>query len=137
MFTVSYSFLGLVLLGLLVWKLPRRGGAYLAFSMIALVTGYALYLESVPANRIHFLQYAPLTILVLDALRFRCRDRYIYVWVLAVVALIGTGDEFLQGLFPDRRFDLHDVILNSLAGALTLAWVGWVQGEKNYPWGGE
>ena len=80
-------------------------------------------------------QYGPLTVLVLDALRFRFHDRYIYVWALAVVALIGVGDEFLQGLFPDRRFDLHDVILNSLAAALTLAWVGWVQGEENYPWG--
>jgi hypothetical protein len=134
LFNWTYLVLAAALLSLMVWRLPKHTGAYLSFLIIALIAGYVLHLEEVPANRVHFLQYGPLTVLVLDALRFRLRDRYIYVWTLVVVSLIGVGDEFLQGLLPDRRFDLHDVILNSLACALTLSWLGWVLGESNYPW---
>lgn len=132
---LTYVLIGLVILLLLLSGRSSRPGAYVTLALVALATGYCLYLEDVPANRIHFLQYGPLTILVLDALRFHCRDSYIYVWTLALVTLIGLGDEVLQGVLSDRRFDPHDVVLNSLAGILTLALVGWVLGPENYPRG--
>ncbi len=71
----------------------------------------------------------------MEALRFRVRDRNVYLWTFLLVSLIGVGDELLQGLLPDRRFDTKDVVVNALAGLLALVFVGFVVREENYPWG--
>ena len=71
----------------------------------------------------------------MEALRFRVRDRNLYLWTFLLVSLIGVGDEFLQGLLTDRHFDTKDVVVNALAGLLALAFVGFAVREENYPWG--
>lgn len=35
---------------------------------------------------------------------------------LLLAWLAGTGDELIQGLLPDRVFDLRDILFNGLAG---------------------
>jgi hypothetical protein len=115
--------------------LPRRLGAYVAFVLICLALAYALKYLEVPAKRFHFFEYWPLTLFIYDALRFKCRDRYLYVWTLALVTLIGLGDESLQAIMPKRHFGLLDLGVDALAGLLTLAFIGFVMGEENYPWG--
>ena len=133
-----YAIAGLIALALLifVWRrLPGTPSAYATLGIIGLLTYYAMSLEYIPANRIHFFQYCPLAILGLEALRFRVPDRNVYLWTFLLVSLIGVGDEFLQGLLPDRYFDTKDVVLNSLAGLLALAFVGFAVREENYPWG--
>lgn len=130
-----YLPLGLILIALIFVFFPRRIGAYVAFLLIALAFICCLQFLAVPAKRFHFLQYGPLTVLVFDALRFRCHDRYHYVWTLLIVAFLGLGDETVQGIFPDRHFGMPDVVLNSVAGLLTLAFLGFVVGDEHYPWG--
>lgn len=130
-----YLPLGVILVVLVFLFIPRRIGVYVAFLLIALAFICALEFFTIPAKRFHFLQYGPLTVLVFDALRFRCHDRYHYVWTLLIVALVGLGDEVIQGLLPDRHFGIPDVVLNSVAGLLTLAFLGFVVGNENYPWG--
>ncbi|MFQ5740664.1 MAG: VanZ family protein [Acidobacteriota bacterium] len=131
--TLVFALLGIALLLLLLLRLPRRPGPYLIFAAIVLAGSYCLYIQKAPANQIHFLEYGPLTVLVLDALRFRCRKRSIYAWTLLLVASIGIGDELLQGMLPQRHFALEDVLLNTLAGVLTLAFMAGVMGGENYP----
>ena len=116
-------------------RLPRTPSTYATVGIIGLLIYYAMAIEDIPANRIHFFQYCPLAILGLEALRFRVPDRNVYLWTFLLVSLIGVGDEFLQGLLPDRRFDTKDVVLNSLAGLLALTFVGFAVREENYPWG--
>ena len=82
-----------------------------------------------PAKRLHFFKYAPLTLLVFEVVGFRLRNRFRYVWVLAVVTLIGLGDETIQWVLPSRRFALTDVATNAAAGFLTLAFLAFVVGE--------
>ncbi len=133
-----YAIAGLTALVLLVFawlRLPRTPSAYATLGIIGLLTYYAMSLEYIPANRIHFFQYCPLTILGLEALRFRVRDRNVYLWTFLLVGLIGVGDELVQGMLPDRHFDTKDVVLNALAGLLALAFVGFAVREENYPWG--
>ena len=130
-----YLPLGLILIALIFLFFPRRIGAYVAFLLVALAFICCLQFLTVPAKRFHFLQYGPLTVLVFDALRFHCRDRYHYVWTLLIVALVGLGDETAQGILPDRHFGIPDVVLNAVAGLLTLAFLGFVVGDENYPWG--
>ena len=133
-----YAIAGLIAVVLLVFvwlRLPRTPSTYAAVGIIGLLTYYTMSLENIPANRIHFFQYCPLAILGLEALRFRVRDRNLYLWTFLLVSLIGVGDEFLQGLLPDRHFDTKDVVVNALAGLLALAFVGFAVREENYPWG--
>ncbi len=133
-----YAIVGLIAVVLLVFvwlRLPRTPSTYAALGIIGLLTYYTMSLENIPANRIHFFRYCPLAILGLEALRFRVRDRNLYLWTFLLVSLIGVGDEFLQGLLPDRHFDTKDVVVNALAGLLALAFVGFAVREENYPWG--
>jgi hypothetical protein len=51
------------------------------------------------------------------------------------VTLIGLGDESLQAIVPKRHFGLLDLVVDLVAGLLTLAFIGFVVGEENYPWG--
>ncbi len=130
-----YIPVALLLLAFLIFHLPRRLDSYVAFGMIGLALGYSLHTIDVPAKRFHFLQYGPLTVLILDALRFRCRNHFVYMWALLLVALIGLGDEALQGLLPNRYFGFQEVVTNTVAGLFALAFVAFVMGEDYYPWG--
>jgi hypothetical protein len=121
---------------LLLWILlsirPRLSG-YIALLLIILVITFCLHYLKIPAKRFHFFQYAPLTLILFDAISFRCQDRGKYVWTLALVALVGLGDETIQLMLPDRHFGVLDLVINSAAGLLTLAFIGFVWGEENYP----
>jgi len=91
-----------------------------------LVVAYCLSQLPVPAKRFHFLQYGPLTALVYAALAFRSRNPDRYVWAMLLVSLIGLGDETIQALLPDRHFGMLDLVINSTAAAVTLAFIGFV-----------
>jgi hypothetical protein len=114
------------------WIRPRPSG-YLAMLLIGLTLAFCVSQLTIPAKRFHFFQYAPLTVLVFDSLRFRCKDRGIYVCSMALVTLIGLGDETVQWMLPDRHFGTLDLVINSAAGLLTLVFIGFVLGEEKYP----
>ncbi len=126
---------GVILLLFIIFSLPRVWGVYLSFTLICLGVAFSLQILTIPAKRFHFFQYAPLTVLVFDALRFTIRGRFLYIWTLALVALIGLGDETLQWILPNRFFGIADLVVNTAAGLFTLAFIGFVLGEENYPWG--
>ena len=126
---------GVALLLFIIFSLPRVWGVYLSFALICLGVAFSLQILTIPAKRFHFFQYAPLTVLVFDALRFTIRDRFLYIWTLALVALIGLGDETLQWMLPNRYFGIVDLVVNTVAGLFALAFIGFVLGEENYPSG--
>jgi len=118
--------IGVALLAPLGKRLRRDPRRTLPLALIIGVLIYSMWDIDVPANQIHFLQYGPLTVLVVEALRFRIQDRQIYPCTALLVLLVGIGDELLQSFLPERRFDPHDVVLNVLAGVLTLGFLGFV-----------
>ena len=124
---------GVVLLTFVLWAVKPGLSGYLAFLVICLVVAFCLLYLTVPAKRLHFLQYAPLTVLVFDAFRFRHYDHSVYVWTLFTVSLIGLGDETIQAFLPDRHFGIVDLVINSTAAVLTLAFLRFVLREENYP----
>lgn len=133
--TGMYLPVGLALLAFLFFRLPRRLSAYITFGLICLALVCCLKFLTVPAKRFHFLQYAPLTFFVFDAMRFTFKSHSLYLWTLVTVTAIGLGDETLQAILPNRHFGLLDVTINSVAGMLTLAFIAFVIGEDHYPWG--
>ncbi len=130
-----YVPVGVALIVFLLFCMPLRPASWAALALIGLCFGLCLALLEIPAKRFHFMQYAPLTVLVFDALRFRVTGRRLYVLTLIAVVLIGLGDELLQGLLPNRSFGLLDVAINSAAALCALALIGFVIGEENYPRG--
>ena len=124
------AFYAAVAILFLILVRPRRPGAWATLALIAAGLVYFFQQLKVPSNRLHFLQYGPLTLLAFDALRFHCHDRFHYVWTLLLVTCIGVGDESAQ-IFAGRRFDTHDLLLNAMAGLFVLAILGFVlEGER-------
>jgi hypothetical protein len=121
---------GVLVVGWLLFHYRPPLSGYVALGLIGLVVAYCLSQLPVPAKRFHFLQYGPLTALVYAALGFRSRNPDRYVWAMLLVALIGLGDETIQALLPDRHFGLLDLVINSTAAAVTLAFIGFVARRK-------
>lgn len=71
-----------------------------------------------PEEAVHFLEYGGLSLLGFRALSHRVRDQGIHVAAALLCALVGTADEIVQWLIPDRYWDFADVALNSSSGAL-------------------
>ena len=129
----GFAMVGLILLLWILLCIRPRMSGHIALLLIILVFAFCLQNLTIPAKRFHFLQYAPLTLLVFDAINFRCKRPDKYIWSMAVVALIGLGDELIQLMLPDRHFGVLDLVINSAAGLLTLVFIGFVWGDENYP----
>jgi VanZ family protein len=83
--------------------------------------GLAAYHLDIPEERLHFLQYGLLGVLLAKTARKEALRR---VGELALFAiLIGMGDEFIQWWLPNRVGDWRDAAMNGSAGVLGL-WIG-------------
>jgi len=114
-------------------RLRRRSapaGAYVLAAAAGL--GYALalgWLRAIRLERVHLPEYGIAAWLAWRALLAPLGDRSrTYVAAAALAALIGWGDELVQGITPGRVYDVRDIAANALGaglGALALAvWRG-------------
>lgn len=103
---------------------------YIALILIGLTLAFCLNNLPIPAKRFHFFQYIPLTAFLFHALRFRIKDHSIYIWAMMLVTLAGLGDETIQWLLPNRHFGVLDLVINSVAGLLTLVFIGFVWNSR-------
>lgn len=135
--------------GLMVWLVRMRRVlspvAYVCFALLArLLYCEFRFLVVYPEERLHFLQYGALAVLLHKALLCDLRGVWAYAAALVLGALIGLGDEGVQYLtkyIPDlcawfgvsvnpltfrRYFGWSDVALNALGVAYGLAFVATV-----------
>ncbi len=95
------------------------GSAYLGLTVFGgalLWTAWTLRGNSVEA--FHLIQYGVLSILFYRALLHRVSDYSIYVLSAILAGIVGTLDEWIQWLIPDRFWGMRDVLLNFTAAAL-------------------
>ena len=92
----------------------------LIISPLLLLTYLSLSLD-VWVERIHFIEYAVLGLLISRAIDVRTLHRIIYTGCL--VTLIGAIDEIIQWFLPNRVGDMRDVFMNSVGG-LSGLWLG-------------
>jgi len=92
----------------------------------AVYAGCALAME-VPQERLHLVEYGGLALLlraaVAESRRVRAGGGRAWVtdaWTLGVATAIGWIDEAVQGILPNRMYDLRDVGFNAFAAALAL-----------------
>ena len=79
---------------------------------------YTIQLRTHPEEAIHILEYGLLSLLIFRALSHRVRDWSIYITVVLSVSFIGTMDEFIQWMMPQRYWGIEDVKINTLAAAI-------------------
>jgi VanZ family protein len=83
--------------------------------------GYPLVrFSTFPAERLHLVEYGLVSLFLLRALRLDLSSRGAYLASLMLTAVVGFGDECIQWALPQRFFELKDVQLNFISGALGL-----------------
>ena len=101
----------------------------LIISPLLLLTYLSLSLD-VWVERIHFIEYAVLGLLISRAVDVRTLQEIIYTGCL--ITLIGGVDEIIQWFLPNRVGDMRDVIMNSVGG-LSGIWLGrFLYWEKHF-----
>ena len=85
-------------------------------------------------ERSHLIEYGVVAAFIHEALEERSnQDRFVpfrSVLAVAVTALIGAVDEFIQYFIPNRYFDPVDIFFNTMAAVLAVAAIaalGWAQ----------
>lgn len=112
-------------------RLARRGAGRREWATLALVGGVYLIVASrmtIVQERLHLAEYGALALLFRAALAARrARDEGAPAPALGVDALAlllaaaaGLLDELIQGILPNRQYDLRDVGFNALAAAMAL-----------------
>ena len=113
-----------------IYSVARRRAPFRAWLVLA-ATG-AVYLAlalamEVPQERLHLVEYGALALLVRAAVAesvavraLRDRVTSVDVWTLGAVTAVGWLDEAVQGILPNRIYDLRDVAFNALAAGLAL-----------------
>ncbi len=138
----------LVAVGVVVCRLRAvRPGwrAWVASGIVASV--YLLLLVAVPMlpeERLHFLEYGLVAVLVYEALRERREVGAMQsvgsrrgwgrtspsLLAVALTGLAGWLDEGIQALLPDRYYDLRDVAFNTVAAVLAVGSVKWIESVR-------
>lgn len=127
----AISGLFLVCAAAVVTALARRRAPLVAWLVVALAgglyTAIALAME-VPQERLHLVEYGALALLLRAAIAASLASRpagdrvsNVDIWALGAATAIGWLDEEVQGILPNRMYDLRDVAFNALAAAMALA----------------
>ena len=69
-------------------------------------------------EKIHFIEYGVLGLLVYRALLPNIKGYMVYIAGLIIVLLIGWGDEIIQYFLPNRVYDIRDVVMNFSGGLI-------------------
>lgn len=118
-------FLGLVLASALIGlvrQIPRLSGWGLGVGAVSLEFAALIvaWPALTPAEKLHLLEYGGLSWLIQEALPRDMAPGAQACWTLGIVCVVGTGDEGLQWLLPNRVFEWKDVGLNIVSGAIGL-----------------
>ncbi|MFH0953741.1 MAG: VanZ family protein, partial [Verrucomicrobiota bacterium] len=87
----------------------------------ALFTWRTYALRGNPEESLHFIEYGVLGALLFRALGHDIRNPAVYLAAALAGSLVGTADEIIQWLTPDRIFDYRDIWLNAYASLLAQA----------------
>jgi len=106
-----------------VWIYEKKYKAklfLLIISPLLLLTYLSLSLD-VWVERIHFIEYAALGLLISRAVNVR--NLHVIIFTGCLISLIGAVDEIIQYFLPNRVGDMRDVFMNSVGG-LSGIWLG-------------
>ncbi|MGI9584050.1 MAG: VanZ family protein [Acidimicrobiia bacterium] len=124
--TAIWLGLWLIVAAIVVLGLKRRTGWAMIGVALGIVGVYVLVMArmGIPEERSHLIEYGIVAILVHEALKERFAGRYGVLkpamLAIAITAVIGTVDELIQAVLPNRVFDIRDVAFNAFAAVLAV-----------------
>ena len=118
----AVSILGLIGLFIIFYLISKRKGThnFIWLAVLAFVYAWGLSRLELPIERIHFIEYGLLGLLVFRALRHNIKDTSLYLWSGIIVFCLGFLDEGIQYVLPNRVYQISDVVVNGAAGILSL-----------------
>ncbi|MBZ0253877.1 MAG: VanZ family protein, partial [Candidatus Methylomirabilis sp.] len=78
--------------------------------------GMMLGLSGIVVEQVHILLYGFMGVLVYQALDKRRAQREVFARAVAIVLGLGAVDELIQGVLPNRVFDVRDIVSNGVSG---------------------
>ena len=119
----------------LLVRLWRRGAPPWAFAvLVAAALGYAFAFTSLRAQRLertHLAEYGIAAWLAWRAVTPHVRGPFAaYVAAVLLGTAIGWGDELVQGLLPNRVYDLRDVAMNAAGAVLGVLVIAACRAER-------
>ncbi|MFH1283183.1 MAG: VanZ family protein [bacterium] len=102
------------------------------FAIIAVAYGVSLNKFTVqPEEKIHFVEYGILAFLLYRALKIDIKNKIILcISSLVLIFMFGLGDELIQKVLPNRYYDIRDVYLNFVSGALVISMMAFIVDVK-------
>ena len=116
---LSISFF--LMLSVWIYKKKYKLNQFILIISPLLILIYLSLSLDVWVERIHFVEYAVLGLLISRVVNVRILSGIIYTGCL--VTLIGAVDEIIQWFLPNRVGDIRDVFMNSVGG-LSGLWLG-------------
>ncbi|MCZ6725816.1 MAG: VanZ family protein [Acidobacteria bacterium] len=126
-----WTTIALLGVAVLFWAVRARRGvrAWGVLALGAVAFLWAVASVSPPEVKLHFVEYGVLGGLFYSALRSG-GARWVALPAVILTGLAGWLDEGIQYLLPNRWYDLQDVAINTVAGAIaivTLVLLDWAQ----------
>ncbi|MCY3629574.1 MAG: VanZ family protein [Bacteroidota bacterium] len=116
--------------------IPSREEVTVAIGIAILYSVTLSYIKH-PEERIHVIMYGVVALVIYAALLERSvhggRISTVSIVVIAVTTALGSIDEVLQFVLPNRVFDVHDILYNILASVMAVISNGslrWVRGQS-------
>lgn len=91
------------------------------FLGIAAVGALIAMKSETPEERLHLVEYGMVALVTELALPLGWAGWRRFFTAALVTVAVGWCDELIQGLLPNRHYDLHDVLLNAESGLWALA----------------
>lgn len=129
----------LVLAAVVIYGATMRPGGREIFVVVGLAAVYVLLITRLtsPVERSHLMEYGVVAVLVYAALlERRSNGKPVPVpglLAIGATAIIGTVDELIQWVLPNRVFDPIDIVFNIGAAAMAVAASGlilWVRRRR-------
>ena len=79
---------------------------------------YTIKLKKYPEEAVHLIEYSILSFVVFHALSCKIQDWTVYITTVLIVSVIGTFDELIQSITPNRVGHYEDVQLNTISGLI-------------------
>ncbi|MFC1631063.1 VanZ family protein [Candidatus Omnitrophota bacterium] len=83
-----------------------------------------------PIEKLHFIEYSLLSVLLFRALSHNLKGRILYLWTALISFCLGWLDEGIQYILPNRVYEIKDVAANIVASILGLLLIGCVLNPK-------
>ena len=130
--TLFFVAVGLALLFLNLFRFGINDLARHLWLLVIFGAAFAVIkIPGTPAERIHFLEYAILSLLWWRVLQhYSISNRQAYVSVFLITASLGSLDELIQFFLPNRYFGYDDIIRNVSGGILGITYLGLVEKKK-------